>query len=63
MSVSTIAAEFPPKVRPALTQLSTQKNLGMVGGLLVRNPMFVSDASDDLARFKMLLAKLPGKSD
>jgi hypothetical protein len=62
MSFSAIAAEFSPKLRPVLTQMSTKKNLGMIGGLLVRNAMFVGDPTDHLARFKIPFTKFPRKS-
>ena len=43
--------------------MSTKKNLGMIGGLLVRNAMFVGDPTDHLARFKIPFTKFPRKSD
>src|SRR4029077_6453566 len=63
MSLSAIAPELFPKLRPAFTQMPTNENLGAIASLLVCNAILVGDATRQLARFEIPIAKLSRKSD
>ena len=43
--------------------MPTNKNLGVIGGLLVRNAILVGDATRHLARFEIPIPELARKSD